>query len=64
MDGADEPRPSSTLTADEVVDRGYPEAVVARIVHLQRANRFKRRLVLIARLSGSAINPHREIPRV
>ncbi|MBP7587416.1 MAG: NAD+ synthase [Thermoanaerobaculia bacterium] len=51
------------LTADEVVDRGYPEAVVARIVHLERANRFKRRLMLIARLSGSAINLDREIPR-
>jgi len=51
------------LTADEVVDRGYPEAVVARIVKLERANRFKRRLMLIARLSGSAINLDREIPR-
>ena len=51
------------LTADEVVDRGYPEAVVERIVKLERANRFKRRLMLIARLSGSAINLDREIPR-
>lgn len=51
------------LTADEVVDRGYPEAVVERIVQLERANRFKRRLMLIARLSGSAINLDREIPR-
>jgi len=51
------------LTADEVVDRGYPEAVVARIVQLERTNRFKRRLMLIARLSGSAINLDREIPR-
>ena len=51
------------LTADEVVDRGYPEAVVDRIVQLERANRFKRRLMLIARLSGSAINLDREIPR-
>ncbi|MBP9143822.1 MAG: NAD+ synthase [Thermoanaerobaculia bacterium] len=51
------------MTADEVVDRGYPEAVVARIVKLERANRFKRRLMLIARLSGSAINLDREIPR-
>ncbi|MEO7795412.1 MAG: NAD+ synthase [Thermoanaerobaculia bacterium] len=51
------------LTAEEVVDRGYPETVVARIVKLERANRFKRRLMLIARLSGSAINLDREIPR-
>ena len=51
------------LTADEVVDRGYPEKVVASIVRLERANRFKRRLMLIARLSGSAINLDREIPR-
>ncbi len=51
------------LTAGEVVDRGYPEEVVDRIVRLERANRFKRRLMLIARLSGSAINLDREIPR-
>ena len=51
------------LLADEVVARGYPEAVVARIVQLERANRFKRRLMLIARLSGSAVNLDREIPR-
>jgi len=51
------------LTADEVVDRGYPEVVVGRIVRLERAHRFKRRLMLIARLSGSAINLDREIPR-
>jgi NAD+ synthase len=51
------------LTAEEVVDRGYPEAVVGRIVTLERAHRFKRRLMLIARLSGSAINLDREIPR-
>lgn len=51
------------LTTEEVVDRGYPETVVQRIVRLERANRFKRRLMLIARLSGSAINLDREIPR-
>jgi NAD+ synthase len=51
------------LSADEVVERGYPAAVVERIVELERANRFKRRLMLIARLSGSAINLDREIPR-
>lgn len=51
------------LTADEVVDRGYPEAVVSRIVQLEKVNRFKRRLMLIARLSNSAINLDREIPR-
>ena len=51
------------LSADEVVERGYPEPVVTKIVALERANRFKRRLMLIARLSGSAVNLDREIPR-
>lgn len=51
------------LTSEEVVGRGYPAAVVERIEQLERANRFKRRLMLIARLSGSAINLDREIPR-
>lgn len=51
------------LLPDEVVARGYDEPVVRRIVALERANRFKRRLMLIARLSGSAINLDREIPR-
>ena len=51
------------LSADEVVERGYPEPVVAKIVGLERADRFKRRLMLIARLSGSAVNLDREIPR-
>ena len=51
------------LSAAEVVERGYPAAAVERIVALERANRFKRRLMLIARLSGSAVNLDREIPR-
>ena len=52
------------LTRDEVVDaRLSRPAVVERIEQLERANRFKRRLMLIARLSGSAINLDREIPR-
>lgn len=51
------------LRAAEVVARGYDAAAVERIVALERANRFKRRLMLIARLSGSAINLDREIPR-
>ena len=51
------------LSAAEVVERGYPAEVVERIVALERANRFKRRLMLIARLSGSAVNLDREIPR-
>jgi NAD+ synthase len=51
------------LAPDEVVDRGYPEAVVEHITALERQNRFKRRLMLIARLSGSAVNLDREIPR-
>lgn len=48
---------------DEVVDLGYPAATVERIVALEKANRFKRRMMLIARLSGSAVNLDREIPR-
>ncbi len=51
------------LRPAEVVDRGYEEAAVARIVQLEQANRYKRRLMLIARLSGSAINLDQEIPR-
>ncbi len=51
------------LTAAEVVDIGYPEEVVAKIDRLERGNRYKRRLMLIARLSDSAINLDREIPR-
>jgi NAD+ synthase len=51
------------LSGDEVVDRGYPEPIVRKILHLERANRFKRRLMLIARLSSSAINLDRELPR-
>jgi NAD+ synthase len=51
------------LEPDEVVELGYPEAAVRRIDHLERSFRFKRRLMLIARLSGSAINLDREIPR-
>jgi NAD+ synthase len=51
------------LTPGEVVERGYPEAVVARITQLEQRFRFKRRLMLIARLSGSAVNLDQEIPR-
>jgi NAD+ synthase len=51
------------LLADEVIDRGYPAAIVEKIVKLERGNRFKRRLMLIARLSASAINLDRELPR-
>ncbi len=50
-------------TPEEVIERGYPQAVVERITELERRNRFKRRLMLIARLSGSAVNLDREIPR-
>ena len=52
-----------SLRPEEVVERGYDEAVVRRIVELERRFRFKRRLMLIARLSGSAINLDQEIPR-
>lgn len=51
------------LSAAEVVELDYPEAVVQRIVSLEKNNRYKRRLMLIARLSDSAINLDREIPR-
>ncbi len=51
------------LRPAEVVERGYEEAAVRRIVALEQANRYKRRLMLIARLSGSAINLDQEIPR-
>ncbi len=51
------------LRPAEVVERGYGEEAVRRIVRLEQANRFKRRLMLIARLSGSAINLDQEIPR-
>lgn len=48
---------------EEVIAMGYPEATVREIDRLERVFRFKRRLMLIARLSGSAINLDREIPR-
>ena len=51
------------LAAAEVIKLGYPPNVVERIVELEENNRFKRRLMLIARLSDSAINLDREIPR-
>jgi len=51
------------LSPDEVVDQGYPASIVSRITALEEKNRFKRRLMLIARLSDSAINLDREIPR-
>jgi NAD+ synthase len=51
------------LRPAEVVERGYDERVVERIVHYEQRFRFKRRLMLIARLSGSAVNLDQEIPR-
>ena len=51
------------LSAEEVVEHGYSAEAVNRIDTLERRNRFKRRLMLIARLSDSAINLDREIPR-
>lgn len=51
------------LSPAEVVARGYDETVVARITHFEQVFRFKRRLMLIARLSGSAVNLDQEIPR-
>jgi NAD+ synthase len=51
------------LAEEEVIALDYPQSVVSRIVTLEENNRFKRRLMLIARLSDSAINLDREIPR-
>jgi NAD+ synthase len=51
------------LRPEEVAERGYEEGVVRRIVSLEQRFRFKRRLMLIARLSGSAVNLDQEIPR-
>ncbi|MEE8138630.1 MAG: NAD+ synthase [Thermoanaerobaculia bacterium] len=51
------------LSPDEVIARGYAEESVSKITLLEQRNRYKRRLMLIARLSGSAINLDREIPR-
>jgi len=51
------------LRPAEVVERGYAEKAVQRIVSLEQRFRFKRRLMLIARLSGSAVNLDQEIPR-
>ena len=51
------------LSAREIVARGYDAEAVDKIEELERRNRFKRRLMLIARLSSSAINLDREIPR-
>jgi NAD+ synthase len=51
------------LAPHEVVERGYPEPAVRRIAELEQRFRFKRRLMLIARLSGSAVNLDQEIPR-
>lgn len=52
-----------SLRPDEIIARGYDEPVVRRIVGLEQRFRFKRRLMLIARLSGSAVNLDQEIPR-
>lgn len=51
------------LRPEEAAARGYEERVVRRIVSLEQRFRFKRRLMLIARLSGSAVNLDQEIPR-
>ncbi len=51
------------LRPEEVIARGHDERVVERIVSLEQRFRFKRRLMLIARLSGSAVNLDQEIPR-
>ena len=50
-------------TAEEVIEAGYDRVTVERIVEREERYRFKRRLMLVARLSGSAVNLDREIPR-
>ncbi len=52
-----------SLSPEEIIARGYPVDAVHRITQLEQQYRFKRRLMLIARLSDSAINLDREIPR-
>lgn len=52
-----------SLRPEEIIARGYDERVVRRVVGLEQRFRFKRRLMLIARLSGSAVNLDQEIPR-
>jgi NAD+ synthase len=51
------------LRAAEVVELGYAAEVVERIALLERTFRFKRRLLLLARISGSAVNLDLELPR-
>jgi NAD+ synthase len=51
------------LRPEEVIERGYEERAVSRVVTLEQRFRYKRRLMLIARLSGSAVNLDQEIPR-
>lgn len=51
------------LRREEVIDRGYGEEAVRRIVSFEQRFRYKRRLMLIARLSNSAVNLDQEIPR-
>jgi NAD+ synthase len=51
------------LRPEEVIEGGYDAAAVRRIVDLEQRFRYKRRLMLIARLSGSAVNLDQEIPR-
>jgi NAD+ synthase len=51
------------MSPDEIVDVGYDPETVSRVVSLEQANRYKRRLMLVARISNSAINLDREIPR-
>lgn len=51
------------MTASQVIDSGYDRSTVERILEREERYRFKRRLMLVARLSGSAVNLDREIPR-
>ncbi|HYN23335.1 MAG TPA: NAD+ synthase [Thermoanaerobaculia bacterium] len=51
------------LRPEEIIERGYEEQAVTRVVTLEERFRYKRRLMLIARLSGSAVNLDQEIPR-
>lgn len=51
------------LDAARLRATGFPPALVERVLHLYRANRFKWRPTVVARVSSSAINIDRILPR-
>jgi len=48
---------------EALVERGFPEELVDRVIGAWRRNRFKWRPTVVARLSASAINIDRILPR-